>query len=113
LVELKTFIVRILGEAEKLAKEQKTKLEEQYGKGLGELAQTYATEMPKIAQAYAARNRITFRAGAEQAAQQGYQKQLSDLTQAQKDVLAKLGQGYAETSCWIYWRTTSTSNHSR
>jgi len=89
----------LYGGLTKQAASQKGQLESAYAKNLQDFGSQYASELPKIAQAYAARGAYdsTWRAGAEQAAQQGYQTQLNQLNQAQQEALGKVGQAYAET----------------
>lgn len=78
---------------------QKQQLEKTYGQGVQQLGETYSAEMPKIAQAYAARGAYdsTWRAGAEQQAQKGYESQLGQMQMAQQEALGKLGQALAES----------------
>jgi len=99
----KTLYDQLFGGAQNVYSEKKSNLETQYSKGLGELAKSYATELPKIGQAYAAQGayRSTWRGGAEQAAQQGYQKQLSDLAEAQKQAIAGLGGEFTKTQAQV------------
>jgi hypothetical protein len=89
----------LYGGLTKQAASEKGQLESAYAKNLQDFGSQYASELPKIAQAYAARGAYdsTWRAGAEQAAQQGYQTQLGQLSQAQQEALGKVGQRYAET----------------
>lgn len=89
----------LYGGLESQAAGKKSELESQYGKGVQTLAEEYAQQLPAIGQAYAARGAYdsTWRAGAEQQAQTGYEKQLSELAQSQKESLAKLGQAVTES----------------
>lgn len=78
---------------------QKQQLESTYGQGVQTLGETFSAELPKIAQAYAARGAYdsTWRAGAEQEAQKGYESQLKTMRTAQEEALGKLGQALAES----------------
>lgn len=89
----------IYGGLTRQAEAQKGQLEQTYGKGVQTLGETYTAELPKIAQAYAARGAYdsTWRAGAEQEAQRGYEKQLGEMGTAQQEALRKLGQTFAES----------------
>lgn len=86
----------LYGGLETMAAGQKGQLEKQYGENVGQIADQFSSELPKIGQAYAARGAYdsTFRTGAEELANQAYGKQLTGLAQEQQSALGKIGSAY-------------------
>lgn len=88
----------LYGNARTAAASQRQALDKRYDTETGALSEQFTQELPKIGQSYAGRGAYdsSYRMGAENAAQKGYEGQLNTLsTQRQADA-AKIGQALAE-----------------
>ncbi len=88
----------LYGNARSAATSQRQALDKRYDTETGALSEQFTQELPKIGQSYAGRGAYdsSYRMGAENAAQKGYEGQLNTLSTQRQADSAKIGQALAE-----------------